>query len=100
MIKIYFLLSGDDGHTSQFDWDWLQQNCRNNLQDNFCRTTEPLLWDSNCQPSENYYSIDFDFYMGQNAGLKEAMIKLIKHGFCTVVNSPKTFQGTQIVSER
>jgi hypothetical protein len=67
---------------------------------NFRRTVEPTLWDSATHPSNAELSVDFDVFMRDDDGVREALIRFIKFGFVTVVNSPPTLDGTKVVSER
>ena len=91
---------GSDGHVSKYHWSWLQQNCSNDLSKNFHRSYEPILWDSANHPTTSDTSVDYDFYVKSNEGLAKAMTCISRFGFCNVVNSPPTFEGTKIVSQR
>lgn len=93
-------LLGNDGHVSRFTWSWLQQNCSNDLGNNFHRSFEPILWDSANPPTSNDTGVDYDLYMKSNEGLAKALTCISKFGFCNIVNSPPTFEATKNVSQR
>ncbi|KAJ3165037.1 hypothetical protein HDU88_004756 [Geranomyces variabilis] len=98
--KLYITWS-KDGHRSVFDIDWLRNHSYNpHITATFEKTQQStkVLWDSKLM--ENIPTIDFDTVMSSEDGTREWVRLMDRYGFCLVVGTPPTMDGTEALANR
>ena len=89
-LSLFSLLSGDDGHETEYDVNWLVDNAyttRSKVK------IPPMLWDGAKILSEPLPIVDYDSYMNTESGLREALYKLLKYGLTIVKGVRLTGKG-------